>query len=149
MASWIFGMLINIIGFIPVLIYSYIYTEFFTKYTLAYSGILIDWSEKETKIIAIFIRSWILELPLEEHSKPLFLFSQRREYLVLITIHSMFLLARDCSRSMIMLRLGRWTTMTLKNNSRRLCLILSSSVHRLWYFQIRLKRCKLLKVFNF
>lgn len=149
MASWIFGMLINIIGFIPVLIYSYIYTEFFTKYTLAYSGILIDWSEKETKIIAIFIRSWILELPLEEHSKPLFLFSLRREYLVLITIHSMFLLARDCSKSTIMLRLGRWTTMTLKNNSHRLCLILSSSVHRLWYFQIRLKHCKLLKVFNF
>lgn len=147
LASWIIGMLIHIIGFIPVLIYSYLYTEFFTKYLIIDPEIPIDWSGSETRTIRIFVRYWISELPLEEHSRQSFLFSPRRGYLESTITPSTFQPARSCSRSTITWRFGKWTTLTWKRRSHRPYSTSLYSVPLLCSFQTRRRHCKLRKVF--
>jgi hypothetical protein len=47
--SYILSLFLSIIGFIPATIYSYVYSEFFTKYIYYYWDTPTDLSEKETK----------------------------------------------------------------------------------------------------
>lgn len=50
--TYILSLLTHIIGFIPATIYSYVYYEFFTKYSLPYQDTPTDSLEKETKTTA-------------------------------------------------------------------------------------------------